>query len=448
MQKVSDAKLFRFRRISFRAWRERETMFTIVFRLLGLVGFCSAALAATDLDREIVLTPQGGAAAEDVGIARWQERARTAAPGAEAFEQLAWAYVAKARRTLDDGYYKLAEKTADVLDAQFGVRAETRLVRGHVLHNLHRFREAEALARALVAERSAPADLALLSDVLIEQGNLAEGVAALQRFVDLQPGTEAYSRVSYVRWLKGDPAGAMAAMRDAERACGIRDTGTRAWTVVRLSALCLQAGDAAGALAMAESALRLAPDFAPALLARGRAWLALGRNSDAADALQRAAELNPLPEYQWWLADALRAANRAAEAGAVEATLTGRGAAGDPRTLALFLATRGEGAPLAVRLAREELAQRADLFSHDALAWALLANGEAAAADAEMRHALAEGTVDARLFFHAGEVARANGRIEEARRRFDQAHEGAWTLTPSERARLEARRGGVVARQD
>ena len=58
------------------------------------------------------------------------------------------------------------------------------------------------------------------------------------------------------------------------------------------------------------------------------------------DALQNAAKLNPLPEYQWTLAEALRAAGRENEASGIEAQLRKHGASSDPRTLALFLATR------------------------------------------------------------------------------------------------------------
>ena len=101
---------------------------------------------ASDLAREIALTPHQGSEAQDVEVRRWQEKARELTATADVYERLAWAYVAKARRTLDVGFYKLAEKTVDWLDAQFGATLESRLIRGHVLHNLHRFAATEALA--------------------------------------------------------------------------------------------------------------------------------------------------------------------------------------------------------------------------------------------------------------------------------------------------------------
>ncbi|MCX6955565.1 MAG: hypothetical protein NTV51_25745 [Verrucomicrobia bacterium] len=392
-----------------------------------------------ELAEAIVLTPQGGTTVEDQAIAAWQSRASVPAANAEAWERLGWAYVAKARRTLDAGFFKLAEKTADASDARFGVRPEMRLLRGHVLHNLHRFREAETVARGLFAERGLAVDLALLSDALVEQGKLGETVEVLQRMVDLRPGAEAFSRIAHVRWLKGDLAGATGAMEAALRARDPRESETYAWTLVRLSGYYLQDGRTEAALTAADAAVKHAADYAPALLARGRALLATGRGDEAVGALWRAAELNPLPEYHWWLADTLRAAGRETEAVQTEERLSARGDAGDPRTLALFLATRGVRTDRAVRLAREELDNRADVLTHDALAWALAANGELAAAETEMNAALAEQTKDARLFLHAGEIALARGHEAAARAHFADAKRFSGSLTPSERARLASR---------
>src|SRR4051794_22423095 len=97
-----------------------------ILRWFIVPALCSLAVAAIpELDREIVLAPQPGETREDVEIVRWQERARTsAAPEFSVWERLGWAYVAKARRTQDAGFYKLAEKTADVMAAQFGATVQ------------------------------------------------------------------------------------------------------------------------------------------------------------------------------------------------------------------------------------------------------------------------------------------------------------------------------------
>lgn len=410
-------------------------------RPIFLAGLFAALplTAAPDLAiaREIVLAPQAGTEREDVEIRRWQEHAGAAGAITADFERLGWAFVAKARRTLDAGYYKLAEKTTDVMEARFGASEESRLLRGQVLENLHRFSEAEAIARGLTAGDATPESLALLSDALMEQGRLAEAIEALQRMVNLQPGATALSRIAHVRWLKGDLPGAIQAMESAARATSPQDAEAKAWMLARLAGFYLQAGRIDAARNAAEAAARHAPDYPPALLARGRALLAARQSDAAIGALTRAAELNPLPDYQWWLADALRANGRNDEALAVERAIKARGAASDPRTFALFLATRHEDAAVAVRLAREELANRGDVFTHDALAWALAADGDWNAAEAESRAALAEHTADARLYFHAGEIAAARGQRVAAEKFFAQARPLAAALTPSERAALD-----------
>ncbi len=391
------------------------------------------------LAEAVILTAQAGTAPEDIAIQDWQLRVRKPDAGVALYERLGWAYVAKARRTLDAGYYKLAEKTADAMDARFGVSQESRLLRGHVLHNLHRFAAAEKLARELVAERGAPTDYALLSDALMEEGRLDESVAALQKMVDLRPGMESYSRIAHLRWLKGDLAGATQAMEDAVHAGSPRDAESYAWVLSRLSLYYLQAAQAPRALLVAQSAAKYAPDFPPALLASGRALLALGRNEPALAVLTRAAELNPLPEYQWWLADTQRLLGHEEDARRTEALIVARGAVADPRTYSLYLATRGVEVPVALRLAQEEMTNRADVFSHDALAWASEGAGERAVADKEITLALADHTLDARLYLHAGEIARSESRVADARIYFEKAQTLATTLTPSEKTLLGAR---------
>src|SRR5262249_31440116 len=153
--------------------------------------------------------------------------------------------------------------------------------------------------------------------------------------------------------------------------------------------------------------------------------------------LQKAVKLNPLPEYQWTLAEALRAAGRENEAAGIEAQLRQRGASSDPRTLALFLATRHESPETALRLARAELDSRSDVFSHDAFAWSLAAAGKLTEARNEMQRALAEGTQDARLFFHAAMIASEVHHAAEAERWLGKAKSLSHLLLPSERNQLQ-----------
>jgi tetratricopeptide (TPR) repeat protein len=100
----------------------------------------------------------------------------------------------------------------------------------------------------------------------------------------------------------------------------------------------------------------------------------------------------------------------------------------DPRTYALYLATRNLNAPLALRLAEQELKERSDVFTYDALAWALHRSGNKAQALAAIKKALAHGTQDARLFFHAAVIHEAADDLDAARQFADKS---AQTITPT-----------------
>lgn len=175
--------------------------------------------------------------------------------------------------------------------------------------------------------------------------------------------------------------------------------------------------------------------------------LALNRPVDAVPMLRRAAAANPLPEYQWILADALRLTGHESEAQSVENELISQGATSDPRTLALFLATRGERVETALALTDREFLQRPDIFTEDARAWALAAAGRIDEAHAAMTRALAENTGDARLFLHAGIIAASGGRPADARRWLAKAHALRMTLLPSEIEMLRHYRAGPTRHQ-
>ena len=385
-----------------------------------------------------LLAPHDGVSRLDEKIRKCQAQLREGRNPEVVLDRLGWLFISKARESFDAGFYKLAEQCALALEVRNPGGHEAKLLRGHALQNQHRFREAEPLARELVASRGLPFDYGLLADVLMEQGQLAEAAEACQTMIDLRPDVHSYARAAHIRWLKGDLDGAMEMMQAAVDASSPHDPDAAAWTRTRLAALHFQADATADAERACAEAMALRPDYPPALLMRGRMLLAGDDRNAAVDMLERAARANPLPEYQWAFAEALRAEGREQEAAGVEARLRSHGAAGDPRTLSLYLATRGEEPHLAVRLAEEEFQQRQDVFTYDALAWALAAAGRLDEARTHMARALAEGTDDARLWFHATVIAARAGQHEEADEWLVKAASLASLLLPSEVKQLEA----------
>src|SRR5438034_1257000 len=396
-----------------------------------------AATATLDGPLAVVLTPQTGDSRSDREIARLQQQIRSGRNVQLWVEQLGWAFVAKARESFDPGFYRLAEQCARLIEKRKPQSQEAMLLRAHVLQNLHRFKESETLARRLVQERGLSFDYGLLGDALMEQGKLNDAVEAYQRMMNLKPDLRAYARAAHMRWLKGDLSGAIEAMQLAVSAASPSDGESAAWVNTRLAFYLFQAGKFDEAEQRCAFALSLQSNYPPTLLLTGKILLAQNRLREAMDPLQKAAKLNPLPEYQWTLAEALRAAGRENEASGIEAQLRQRGATSDPRTVALFLATRRESSETALRLAKAEFDSRSDVFTHDALAWSLAAAGKFGEARREMERALAEGTQDGRLFFHAAMIASETGDDIETRLWLDKAIGLSHLLLPSERNELQ-----------
>lgn len=384
----------------------------------------------------LALARHSGDGKIDGQIRHFQNQVRSNIQAHASLERLGWLYVGKARQSFDPGYYTLAEQCALALDARQPDCVEALFLRGHTLQSQHRFHEAEPIARRLVARRGLAGDFGLLGDILLDVGRLDEAAAAYQSMLDLKPDPQGYARAAQIRWLKGDLEGALEIMRLAVAGVSSRDAESAAWMHTQFARFLWQAGRESDATNALHDALALRTNFAPALLLQGKMLLAAERTADAINWLQSAVRLNPLPEYQWTLAEALRTAGREAEATALEEVLVAKGPAADPRSCALFLATRRLQPAIAVRLARKELSERQDVFTHDALAWALAAASELEAAQPHLRAALAEGTRDARLWFHAGIIHAQAGQADESRRWLQQAEQARAQLLPGERALL------------
>jgi Tfp pilus assembly protein PilF len=90
------------------------------------------------------------------------------------------------------------------------------------------------------------------------------------------------------------------------------------------------------------------------------------------------------------------------------------------RDLIFYYADQARSAPQGLSLAQYEIgSQHDDVWTLDAYAWALYANGRYAEADLQLQKALAVGIRSAQLFDHAGNIALKLGKQEEAGRYFD-----------------------------
>src|SRR5260370_31180147 len=156
-------------------------------------------------------------------------------------KRLGWGLVRKGGLRYDTGYYKLGEQCALVIESERADDPDALLLQGHIFQSLHKFKEAESIARKLVNVRQDPADEGLLGDVLMEQGNLTEAVGAYQHMVNLRPDLQSYTRIAHLRWLKGDLDGAIDVIQMAATAASPRKPQPGAWACTRCGIYSLHA---------------------------------------------------------------------------------------------------------------------------------------------------------------------------------------------------------------
>jgi tetratricopeptide (TPR) repeat protein len=200
-----------------------------------------------------------------------------------------------------------------------------------------------------------------------------------------------------------------------------------AWSQFMLGDDYFLAGDFAQARAAYLAALKSYPGYHRALAGLGKVAAAEGRLSEAIEDYQQAIRVIPLPAYAAALGDVYAKNGQAAEANKqydlVE--FIGRLNAFNQtvynRELAIFYADHNIHLDRAVVLARKEFELRHDVYTWDALAWALFRNGQANEAAEAMTSALRLGTKDASLFFHAGLIYEQIGETEKARTFLDRA---------------------------
>lgn len=408
---------------------------TTASRLL-LIGSVIAFLACQKGTAPVGARPGGGALAPVVGnqpidaeIAVLQAQLGGAAAGQpEVWNQLARALVRKARQSRDERFYAQADAAAARSLALAQGNPGAQQVGLAVLLSQHKFAEAYQGAAALLRQHPREPTLwAALGDAALELGDYDAALRAHQTMLDLKPDLRSYSRGAWLRYLTGDAAGAIELMGQAIDAGSPRDPESRAYCRVQLADLLVRTGKYPDARAALDLALRELPGYPPAHAARAALLLhASDAATEALSELALALAADPQISTRILYVEALEAAGRAAEAQAALPTLLRDGESQDPRSLALFLASRRQHLDVALRLARAEVARRPDLWSLDALAWAEERSGQHEAAWQTMGRALRLGTVDPGLAYHLGVIAYGRGDRAEARRELARA----LTLSP------------------
>lgn len=368
----------------------------------------TARRSPQDSTPSLALAPLSGPRSsdpQDQEIARVQAVLRQGPQDADTWARLARAFVLKARSA---GQPDLYNQAGDAAQRALQLKPEHPAaleVRQTVLLNAHRFAEARRLAQEILARR--PRDVVAwgtLGDSALELGDYQAAAGAYQQMIDLKPDLRSYNRGAWLRWLSGDGDGAVELMTQAA-AAGAGEP--RAFCLTQLGDLHFLRGRYPEARAAYDEALSVHPRNPAALAARGRLSLSTGRTEEALADLSAALTALPLAATRISYIEALWAAKKDSQASEELARLKREGEREDPRAVALFYATHGIEPKRAVALAQQEAVARPDIFSADALAWALFRDGQIEEAWLAIQPATRLGTRDPRILYHRGQIAAA-----------------------------------------
>lgn len=337
-----------------------------------------------------------------------------------------------ARETVDPAHYARAEAAFQrslELDPE---NVDALIGQGSLALARHEFAEALEIGRRAAAIRPSTSRIyGIIGDALVELGRYDDALETVQQMVDLRPDLASYSRVSYLRELHGDLPGAIAAMELAVDAGGPTPENTE-YVRVLLGNLHFASGDLTAAEQLYRTSLARLPGYIYATTGMARVRAAQSRLDEAIRLYEEAVESAPLPEFVVALGETYEAAGRDRDAAdhyalveAMQALFEANGVRTDVE-MASYLADHGDPAH-AVDLAREAYQRTPSIRAADALAWSLFRNGEVAEAVGYANAALALGSADSRILFHAGMIASAAGEPQVAEERL--AH--ALDLNPS-----------------
>jgi Flp pilus assembly protein TadD len=207
------------------------------------------------------------------------------------------------------------------------------------------------------------------------------------------------------------------------------ETDERAGILTQMGHLRFASGDPDAAEKLLLQALIAFPGYPLALGNLAQLRIAQKRYQDAVALLQQRYQSAPRPGNLYELAEAMQLAGRNGEAKKAfaefetNALLESGRKDNANRDLVFYYADHVQQPAKALKVAEQEYAWRHDVYTLDAYAWALHANGQDMEARKQIETALAVGIRDARLFLHAGVIALKSGDRAAAERYLKQSAE-------------------------
>ncbi len=275
----------------------------------------------------------------------------------------------------------------------------------------HHFSEALRLAqRACDIDPRNTSALATVGDAHLELGNYTEAGSVYAKLAADSDAPSVLARQARLAELTGDSQKAIELLS--------RAGDTDGWYHVRRGELYFRAGQ----FDKAEREYLAAPESYAALEHLAELRAAQGRYDEAVARYQKLIARVPRAELLQALGDVYQFMGQPAEAkswheralAAYKKSIE-QGNAHYLHHLAGFYSDAQENPAEALRWARKDLEVRHSIYAYDSLAWALYKNGEFTEARDAMQKALALGTQDAHLLYHAGLIYSRAGDLEQGR---------------------------------
>lgn len=350
-----------------------------------------------------------------------------------AYNKLAGYYLQRQRETGDLNYLALASRAARAslaaIPAEQNVGGLASLAR--VEFATHDFAGARDHAKRLIElEPTKSYPWQILGDALLELGDYDVAATAYERMEQLGRNVDTETRLARLALLRGQTD--IAKHRFSTALIVAVDLGPPsreavAWCRWQLGEVAFSTGDYETAESHYRDALITYPNYYRALASLGRVLAARGDLAGGIEQLERATRILPDAGFVALLGDLYKLAGRDREATAsyemVEqiARLDALNGALYNRQIAIFYADHDMKADEAYRSAEKEYQTRKDIYGADALAWAALKAGKVADAQSAINEALRLGTRDAKLYYHAGMIAKAAGDRTAARSHLERA---------------------------
>lgn len=246
--------------------------------------------------------------------------------GIEPRINLAKIFVNEARVTGEHGHYypaalqllneALALNHRGTKDANLEFEALS--TKAGVLLSQHDFKTALSTAKEAVSLNPYNAQVyGAVVDANVELGNYDAAIEAADKMNEIRPDLRSYSRVSYLREIKGDTQGAIDAMKRAVNA-GAPGYESTAWARLTLGGLYHRYGTPEEAAAQYAAILVERPNYPFAIAAQGELAYEAGNNEEAERLLNEAKGIIPEVGYYIQLAKIYKKEGRQDELKAVE----------------------------------------------------------------------------------------------------------------------------------